>query len=300
MILRKLKYFFARAALSLRESLLLNSLTVLTIIITMLILSSFLLIFHNVSQVLGSKKASLEISVYLEDDIKKEQVEVLSKNIRKNEMVKSVSFFSRDDALKRFLSWNRKLEPLVKGLGENPFPASLEIVLKSGITEIEKVDSFAKELSGQKGVIKVNYSSQWAKKLSSFMSALKGIGLFLLFFLSVATLFMVSNTIRLNIYARRDEISIMRLVGATNGFIKIPFLIEGSLQGIIGSAGALLILFVIYKVSYSSFEDALSRLGSSSYSFISSGYIVFVFTLGTLVGLVGAAFAVRRFLRRET
>jgi len=295
-----IEYFFRRTILSFKSSVLLNILTVVTITLTMLVLLTFTLIFKNMNSFLASQETAIGISVYLDDKITAGETEKLKKDLNSRKEFRSVRFVSKEDALKTFLGWNRNLGAVVGKMGENPFPASFEINLTSSQKSSEELASLAKELGKVKGVEDVRYSAEWIEKLSAFVKALRGIGIFILFFLLLATAFLVSNTIRLNIYSRRDEISIMRLVGATDFFIKLPFLLEGFVQGLAGTLLANGLLFVIYSITSPVFKKSLSYIvGGSGMVFLPMNYIVISLCLGALVGILGSDFAVRRFLRSE-
>ena len=300
MNLSLIKYFFKRTFLNLGAAPLLNLLTVFTITIIMLILSVFLLMISNLDTFLGRKEENVQISIYLKDSLEIGKIKDFQKSLEKKEGVAGVHFVSKEEALKLFMGWNQKLGPLVEKTGENPFPASFELKLEPRKWDPGKIKKMALDISNVDGVGSVDYSSEWFEKLSAFARGLRAIGVFAFIFLSLATIFLVSNTIRLNVYSRRDEIGIMRLVGATDLFIKIPFLIEGILQGFLGTVGALGILYVAYQLSYRYFENSLNYLlGGSGTVFLPKEYLFFMTGLGLFVGIFGSNFAVRKFLRSE-
>jgi len=292
--------YIRRAVSNFIDSILLNTLTVMTIVLAMLILSLFLLIFNNLGNFLSYKQKDVEISVYLADGILSERLLDLNKIIKSKDGVFGVRFISKEEARNSFLEWNKRLGQAVGNIDENPFPASFEIKLDPKFSDIGKIKDLVRDLKNLSGIENVDYSFEWHEKIKTFVKILRTAGIFIFIFLSIAVAFLISNTIRLNIYGRREEIAIMRMVGATNFFIKIPFLLEGFMQGVLGVLGALGILFASYILIKSNLENSLNFLtGGSGFHFLPKNYILFVLALGILVGLLGANFAVRRFLRRE-
>jgi len=293
-------YFLRRAWANLKSAVLLNILTVATVALTMLVLLTFVLIFHNINNFLAKEADSIGISVYLKDSISSARTEELRKILKTKKEFSDIKYLSKNDALETFLGWNRNLGAVIDKAEENPFPASFEITLKAKLLDDEGFEKTVKDLSILGGVEDIRYSSEWFDKLKTFVSALKGIGVFIFFFLILATAFLISNTIRLNIYARRDEISIMRLVGATDIFIKMPFMLEGFIQGLAGTLLASGLLFVMYHSTYKIFEKSLAYiLGGTEMTFLPTGYILGILIAGIVLGILGSDFAVRRFLRSE-
>ena len=137
---------------------------------------------------------------------------------------------------------------LLRGLPRNPLPASLEIRLRGEYQNSEGVQSLVKKLRGTPAIEELQYGSDWLDRFSAFMALLKVLGWSLGGLLLAATIFVISNTIRLNIFARRDEIEIMRSVGATGLVHPRPFYLEGILQGVLGAAFALAMLFAFFQL----------------------------------------------------
>jgi cell division transport system permease protein len=295
-----IKYFFKRAFSSFKASILLNTLTVISIIFSMFILSLFMLFYVNLDDFLKVKGGNIEVSAYIRDSVGEAEAKKILAKIISMEGISKAEFISKEDARKAFLQWNKKFSPVVQRLGENPFPSSIEINLSADIRAPERVAAIAEKLSQLEGVESVDYSAEWVAKLLSFSRALRLLGIFILVFLLLATVLLVSNTIRLNLYSRRDEIGIMSIVGATGLFIKIPFLIEGILQGLLGSLGALFILFAVYRIFSPVAGEALGFiLGGYGIVFLPVKQMTYVVALGTAIGLLGSNLAVRKFLRGE-
>lgn len=298
-MIERLKYFVKRTAADFKASLLLNGLNILTVAVAMLILSFFLLIVHNVDRFLVRQEKDIRLSVYLVEGLSPSEMTQVERSIRSRDGVSDVFFLSKQKAKEIFIRWNRKIGQVVEEMQENPFPASFEVKVSPDLGR-ESVKAVAQAISGIKGVENVDYSSKWHERLSSFVNALRGIGIFLVVFLSVATVFLISNTIRLKVYTRRDEIGIMRIVGATDLFIKTPFVIEGVLAGFLGSLLALATIYAVYAIFAPDLENSLMYLmGGSKIVFMPSKYVYWTIGLGTAVGFFGSDSAVRKHLRSE-
>ena len=145
-----------------------------------------------------------------------------------------MDFVSREQALARFRAMFRDLSSLPEDLGENPFPASLEVTLRADRQSPAEVERLAKAFAAAPGVREIQYDLLWIERLSTGVRLVRGLGAFLGGILVLAGVFTISNVIRLTIYAREDELDIMRLVGATRAYVKGPFVTEGVIQGGLG------------------------------------------------------------------
>jgi cell division transport system permease protein len=187
---------------------------------------------------------------------------------------------------------------LLRGLPRNPLPASLEIRLKGEYQSSEGARSLARKLRGIPEVEEIQYGSDWLERFSAFMALLKGLGLGLGALLLLSTIVVISNTIRLNIFARREEIEIMRSVGATGLFIRAPFYLEGLLQGLLGAVLALAALYALFQLFLSKvYEPLRSLLGNYPVQFLSLEQMAVVALGGVVLGLFGTQVSVGRYLR---
>jgi cell division transport system permease protein len=180
----------------------------------------------------------------------------------------------------------------MEGLGDNPLPASFEVRLRTGADEA--IDALVAKLRQLPGVADVRYDRQWLSRLVSAVGLIRGIGLALGILLAVAAALTVANVVRLALYARRDEIDIMQLVGAPQLFIRGPFVMEGVLQGGIGALGALIGLaaaFFLLKTRYLVTVAAVINL--SSVRFLSAGFAAALLLGGMAVGCLGGFVAAR-------
>jgi cell division transport system permease protein len=237
---------------------------------------------------------SLSMSVYIEDgldDAGTKKIESVLKNLPGAEIK---GFTSKEQAMRVLVKGLGAQSGLLEGITENPLPASFEIVFRDvSINEVDprKTKEYLEEIEG---VDEVQYSEQWLERFEGLMYVLKVVGLVIGGFLCLAVLFITTNTIKLTIYSRRDEIEIFKLVGATDWFVKIPFLIEGAVQGIFGGLIALIILFLVYSV-ISLKRIHLIGLPVLDIVFLPNEYVVFILSLSLVLGLMGSLVAVGRF-----
>jgi cell division transport system permease protein len=176
----------------------------------------------------------------------------------------------------------------------NPLPASYEVVFESKGTQGVEPEKIKGELEKLDGVEEVQYSNEWLNKLEGFLNVVRLIGFIIGGLLCLCVVFIVTNTIKLTIYSRKDEIEILKLVGATDWFVKTPFLIEGTIQGISGGVLAVLMLFSGYLILPT---KGVSLLGLTplDFVFLPAGYLVLILILGAVLGVIGSFIAIGRF-----
>ena len=176
-------------------------------------------------------------------------------------------------------------------------PASLEIKLDRGHRDTDAVTAYVKKLKQIQGISEVQYGEEWVKRFNSFMNLFRLMGALLGSFLTITVLFIVSNTIKLTIYARKDELELLGLVGATRFFIKAPFLIEGIVQG---AAGAVISLLALLGCYFAFLKNADVFLGinpaSAGLSFLPATHLAGVVLGGVLLGFIGSATSLKRFI----
>lgn len=254
-LLRALAYFFEEALQSLWRSRLLNALSIGTIAVSLFVLGAFLTVASNLSEVVTRWTQKVQVTVYLEDRIEPRIQRILVERVRDDPAVESLAVVDREQARERFRALFRDLRALPDELGENPFPASLEVTLKPDHQTVEAVERFVRGFEKAPGVEEVQYDLLWIQRLSTTVRLVRGLGAFLGGILALAGVFTISNVIRLTVYARQDELDIMRLVGATQAYVRGPFVIEGMLQGGLGGLVSVGLLWVAFRVFA---EDALA------------------------------------------
>ncbi len=239
-------YFIMESFRGLRANSVVNLLAVGTISMAMLIVGFFLIVFFNVQSAVNAMGDRLEISVYLKDGLTQHEQDFLLHRLTEEPGVKKVAYLSKAEALAQFKKELKGQEALVQGLGENPLPDSYELNIDRRYAEAGRLEALAKKFSAYPGVDDVSYGKQGAEVLSGLYKLLSYGGTALAILLGVSVVFIISNSVRLALYSRGQEIELMQWIGATRGFIQGPFLIEGTLLAMLGSALAVGILAALY------------------------------------------------------
>lgn len=261
-LLRALAYFFEEALQSLWRSRLINALSVGTIAVSLFVLGAFLTIASNLSEVVTRWTQKVQVTLYLEDRVEPRIAKILADRLQDDPAVERLVTVGRDEARERFRALFRDLRALPEELGANPFPASFEITLKPDHQTREAVERFVRTYEKAPGVEEVQYDLLWIQRLSTAVRLVRGLGAFLGGILALAGVFTISNVIRLTVYARQDELDIMRLVGATQAYVRGPFVVEGMLQGGLGgllSVGLLWLAFRVFAADALAASDLLGR-----------------------------------------
>jgi len=290
------RYFVRQALANILNNRLVHLVGVGTMVIAFLIFDAFVLIFVNLNHLVEERGRPLTMSIYFKEAPERIVLEGIEKELLHFPGVTIKGFISKDDAMKGLRKQLGDKAGLLDGLKENPLPASLEIILsrdKTGDslpyqvkTRLERIDS----------VEDVQYSQEWIERFQAIMEAIKLIGIVFGGLLFLAALFIITNTIKLAIYSRKDEIEILKLVGATNRFVKIPFLIEGSIQGFLGGSVALIILFLVY-ITLITRVDLRIGFASLDIIFLSPQFTLFLLLMSIIIGFIGSAISLGRFFR---
>jgi cell division transport system permease protein len=270
-------------------------LSVATIAIAITILGLFLLLFFNLNGLLSSWNRQVQLIVYLDDDITASQKDILEGIISKNQQVESTIEVSRETAWKEFQSnISDNLKPLLS-LEFNPLPASYKVVFRSTDNRLSNIRELSIILETQQGVESIEYGQEWISRLEKFLIFSK-IFLFAIGgLLSLGLILIISNTIRLSIYSRQDEIELMLLIGATPRFVKIPFLLEGMIQGLAGSVLALFLIGAIHFYLKGEFQSSIGSMGMDL-QFIAGPFLFGLIGLSVLVGLMASYISTFQFL----
>jgi len=291
--LRALAYFLEEAVTSLWRSRLINALSVGTIAVSLFVLGAFLTVASNLNEVVTRWTEKVQVTFYLENGLAPHIRQSLEDRLRADGAVESVVGVSREQALSRFRDLYRDLRGLADDLGENPFPASLEVTIRDGHQSPEEVRRLVDELGDAPGVEEVQYDLLWIQRLSTAVRLVRGVGALLGGILVLAGVFTISNVIRLTVYSRQDELDIMRLVGATRAYVKGPFVVEGMIQGGLGGLVSVGLLWLAFRVLAQDALAASDLLGQAAV-FLPLQLCVAIVVGGTLVGLVGSLVSLGR------
>ncbi len=289
-------FYFKQALNDMKENKFLNSLTIITITLSVLIVSAFTLFFVNAEKILSEWRDGVRIIAYLEENFQESGLSDLEDKIMSMYGVEKVVYVSKEKALELLKSQMKNQSFLFENLENNPLPASFEIYLLSSSHNWEGLENMASKIKLMRYIDDVEYGQAWIGKFSSVFNLLRfaGVSMGGLFFM--VTVFIISNTIRLALYSRRKEIEIMRFVGAEDNFIKTPFYIEGLIQGAAGGVLGIFILFCTYLLFSSNIENDLSSY-MINIRFLTIDITTGIILCSMLVGWLGCYISVKQFLK---
>jgi cell division transport system permease protein len=284
-------YAFRLAVNSLLREKWINLLSVLTIASGLLIISIALFSLYNIDAAARKLPEQFSIILYLDDNLPKDKLDHAVESLRKNSAVASVKYISKEDALKELKAGLRNSSYVLEGLDENPLPASLQLKLKKEAVGPETSKRVAEEALKIKGIKEADYGEKFVSTIHSLQAGMKAVGTILIIALSVGIIFVCYSTVKILFYRRIEEIETFKLLGATKGFIRAPFLIEGA---VIGSAGGIVSLMGIFAF----YSLVLLRLGALLPLFktvlFPSGLFLSLPVIGLFLGMIGAAVALGR------
>ncbi len=278
--------------------------SIITIFLSLFVIGVFLVGAAVIENVVSSVESEVVITAYISDDATDSQVSALTSEIKSMSGVSSVSYTSKDQALEDFRAMSSNPEIVDQLDGTNPLPASLSIEL----TDPKLVESVANDIASSSSFQKacdepdnpsssLKYGQKTVERLFQLTSAVRYIGIALIALLIFIALVFINNTIRLAILARRKEIAIMRLVGASNGFIRGPFLMEGAMHAVVGALLAAGCIELIRRLALPRIQSALTFLpldvSGQTYLLVYAGLLI----AGLIIGLLGSALAMRRYLK---
>lgn len=271
--------------------------TMLIICATMLVLGIFMILFTNVNKNVETVKVEQGIQAFIEDTATDADIEYIKDAIKKIDGVGEIRYISKDEAYEDAKNVFKDQEYFLEGLDKvQIFPASYVVKF----ADIEKADNIKSQIEKIDGIYKVKYNSSTINAVISISKIvnifLLGIGVVLL----VVSIFIISNTIKLAVYSNKREIFIMRYIGATNKFIKEPFVIEGAIMGIVSALISFMLISIAYVVIYARIPKVGSSLGvfgfipyTSLWWMILAIYIV----LGLFIGILGSSISIKKYLK---
>jgi len=271
-----------------------SAFAVVAIALAMTVLGVLLLLTWNAQLLLARWTTAAEFSVYLRDDATSEQRGAIEALIDQSGATDQREYVSKSDALARFRRQFADLASLTEGFEDNPFPASLEVRVRADAGADGRADTLVRRVAALPGVADVRYDREWLSRLASGLRAIRGAGVVLAMLMAAAAGVTVATVVRLGLYARRDEIEIMRLVGSPVSFIRGPFVAEGLMQGGLGALLALGLLWLGFAaVSAWWGTDLRTLLDGGSLEFLPARFAGSLVAGGMLVGSVGGFTASR-------
>ena len=294
MKIRTSEYFIREVFLSLRRNNWMSVASVGTVAVSLFIFGMFLMLVMNMNKMAESLESQVQINVYLEESVSREDARDIEKDLKEMQGVEKVTFVSKEDAMERFKERLGDQKTLLEALDDtNPLPDAFEVT----ITRPELVKTAAESIEKFDGVESAKYGQDVMEHLFEMTRLIRIFGFSLMLVLALATLFIISNTIRLTVFARRKEIAIMKYVGPTDWFIRWPFVLDGMVLGLLGSLVAAVVLRTAYTGMAVKIYDTLAFFPLiPEQPFLT--YITIVVVLsGMAVGAIGSAVSIKRFLK---
>lgn len=298
MFAEKFLYFLNQCRLNFKSNPVISGASTVIIALSLFIFGMFLIIYLNFQKVSERWGRKVRVDVYLVDDIDTEVTNSLEVKIKNLDGVESVEYVSADSALEEFRHMIGDDE-LLKELETNPLPASFKVQVKKEYRNPSYLKELAEKIEKLTGVEQVRYGAEWVEKFDALLKIFKLLGLVIGAILSLSSLLIISNTIRLTIYSRKEEIEIMRLVGATESFIRIPFYLEGTVQGFAAGIIAMILWRLVYMAILVKLDFTLGTLGGARLEFLPLRYLIAMICAGALLGLLGSLTALSR-IEKET
>jgi cell division transport system permease protein len=298
MMFQKGKYFLRESLHNLWQFKTRHFFSLTIIALSFVILGVFLTMSNNLRFRARDLSKNLTVIFYLHKNVPPAERDLIEDQIRRSPLVGSVRAVGPEEAAAKFTTDFPDLEEILRNINANPFPASIEAWLKDPALPTDQILQLIAEVKKNAGIEDVQFNREWADKIRSLGRLAEAVGLFLGGILVLASFFIVSNVIKLNVLARRNEIEILRLVGATNTFIRLPFLIEGVLLGILGSGLSLGLLYLLVKLFPLYLGQSLGVLQEMiNFRYLSLSQATSLLAGSGFMGLLGSLSSLSRFLK---
>lgn len=270
--------------------------TLLTVSLSVLIFSFFFLIYTNMINTGEKLGDDLRLTIYLEEEPVLEMQAQLVKKITNFSPVEEIRFTSRQEAYDSLAEQLGDNVDVLDDLDASFLPPSIEIYPKKNLSTLAEIKKFSEYLTTLPGAIKVQYGQEWVERFNYFTKLLRAIVILSGILLIMTTTFMVAYTIRLAVLARQAELEILRLLGATNNYIRTPFLIEGFLQGVFGSSLGLLALYFLYRWIKLNFTGP-GILQLVDFTFFTPAIMAIIIFASVVLCIGGSFSSMRKFMR---
>lgn len=291
----RISFFLKEAFGSLRRNYFMTIAALVTVFLSIVVLGGVLVFVYTTDALLKEVEQKVEITVYLKTapDPTQDQIDAMQTQILGWPEVKSSVFVTKQEALDRLKADFKDNPQILEGLTGNPLPASFEISL----VDPQAVDKVAARFNGNSIVDEVKYGKEIADKLFTFTSQFRNFLLGFIVLLGVVSVLLISNTIRLSIFARKREVEIMKLVGATNWFIRWPFIIEGVTVGLIGAIFASVVVLVLNSFLIGKVRTSLTFMTVPLNAVPYVAVTIILLAVGVVIGAAGSGIGLRRFLK---
>jgi len=297
-VIEKIKFFLTVTGNNLWQFRTRNIFSVTIICLSFLTVGIFLSLSNNLRATARELSNNMTVALFLDKNMSASDVDALRQEVGKPAFVESARKVTPEVALEKFRRSFPELADIVTGLKANPFPASIELKVNSKASASGEIVAFVDSMKTRPGVTDVQFNQDWVEKMQGFSRLAGAIGAFMGGILLLTSFFIISNVVKLNVFARKNEIEILRLVGATNIFIRIPFWLEGITLGLLGSLLSLGLLFVVinlFPIYLGSSLGALQEL--LRFRFPDLAQAGGLLLGGAATGFVGSASSVSKFLK---
>ncbi len=270
--------------------------TVLTVALSLSLLGAALLLQRGVDGLNTRFKDDIEFIVWLEPDAPQEQIDLVQRSLDESSSVSDFRFVNREETYTEFIDFWSDSPEVIDAVGPDELPTSFRVV--PVVPDLALVQALGGEFEGLPGVLKVDFASEYIKQLNDFTNVASRVMIGAAIASALASSMLMYNTIRTALFARRREVEVMRLVGASNTFIRIPFMLEGLMQGLVGAAFSVISVFALNRALRGLIEKTDFQLLNSFA--LPSGELwqisMWLLIAGTLIGFIGSGIAVSRYL----
>lgn len=288
------EYFIKEVYTSFKRNIWMTLASIFTVVLSLFILGFFSIVILNLNKMADTLESQVQISVYLKDDLSQEEIDETKETLSKIEGLQDIKFITREEAMENFKERLGDQQFLLDALDDtNPLPDSFSLT----VTSPQQVKTIADTAAALDSVESASYSQDIINHLFNLTHLIRLIGVALIILLTGAAIFIISNTIRLTVFARRKEIAIMKYVGATDWFIRWPFLLEGICLGFIGGGLATIFLYIVYNQVTQEIYEAMAFFPLiPQHPFID--YIsLTILVAGIIIGALGSTISLKRFLK---
>lgn len=288
------EYFIKEVYTSFKRNIWMTLASIFTVVLSLFILGFFSIVILNLNKMADTLESQVQISVYLKNDLSQEEIDETKETLSKIEGLEDIKFTTREEAMENFKERLGDQQFLLDALDDtNPLPDSFSLT----VTSPQQVKTIADTAAALDSVESASYSQDIINHLFNLTHLIRLIGVALIILLTGAAIFIISNTIRLTVFARRKEIAIMKYVGATDWFIRWPFLLEGICLGFIGGGLATIFLYIVYNQVTQEIYEAMAFFPLiPQHPFID--YIsLAILVAGIIIGALGSTISLKRFLK---
>lgn len=288
------EYFIKEVYTSFKRNIWMTLASIFTVVLSLFILGFFSIVILNLNKMADTLESQVQISVYLKDDLSQEEIDETKETLSKIEGLQDIKFITREEAMENFKERLGDQQFLLDALDDtNPLPDSFSLT----VTSPQQVKTIADTATALDSVESASYSQDIINHLFNLTHLIRLIGVALIILLTGAAIFIISNTIRLTVFARRKEIAIMKYVGATDWFIRWPFLLEGICLGFIGGGLATIFLYIVYNQVTQEIYEAMAFFPLiPQHPFIDYISLAILVT-GIIIGALGSTISLKRFLK---